>query len=272
MSHSYWAQFYLTLFFPPIVFIFIFLNVIIFSFKPSRLLATTFIPLSIETQVQQSDLAIRGHVIKKRVVYSHDLKMAVTEYYFQVVESMAYDEKNLPKMFEVKVLVPGGHFQGHDYYTVGAPHFNINEEAFVILKKIKDEFWVSNLSLGKYKVLTESDDSSLYLKSSVFTYDKNLNHISGEYVKKLFKFSLNIKNKDKNKNKDKTQNLNKNPIENRSVDKSDNVNSQKMSKLQNGDNSNGHKNSIFEIIILASSLVGFILLLIYFKFKKRNCN
>ena len=123
--------------------VFYILMLSLFSLKIS---ATTFEPITIKTHIKESDALISGEVssienINKDGLISRKISIDLDKWVGFEVESNNVD-----------IYAPGGEIDGTKFHVTGAPKFTIGEKVVVFINLIKDEFWVSNLGLGKYSV------------------------------------------------------------------------------------------------------------------------
>lgn len=137
--------------------------------------AAMFVPVPIERQISEADGYIRGSYqgLSYKKLPTGEV---VSELSFRVSESNGINIKNFLNTKEFKVLIPGGKWQGIVYDVSGAPSFNMGEEVALLLKKEDQNYWISNLSLGKYTLVKKTN--SEFLKSSVFPNHPKLGHIS----------------------------------------------------------------------------------------------
>ncbi|WP_417337161.1 hypothetical protein [Halobacteriovorax marinus] len=147
--------------------LFLFLNVSVFS--------TTFIPLSLDKQLEDANGVLRAKFSSleyKKV--SND--RIITEATFKIVESIGIKQSEIINKNNFKVIYPGGKWQDLDYRVSGAPSFKPNEEALLILKKTSMGYAVKGLGMGKYKII-ETEDGEFY-QSSVFPKHPSLGRIT----------------------------------------------------------------------------------------------
>ena len=144
-------------------------------FNSLKLGATVFKPTSLEGQLQTSDGWAYGKV--HSLSYKKSTSGSVVTVIGLDIYSYSGIEKNEivnPRSF--KIMHPGGSWAGIKYHVFGAPNFIIGEEVIVLLNKLRDGFYVHNLSLGKYKV-TKSG-KSLFVRSAAFPDNHELGELS----------------------------------------------------------------------------------------------
>lgn len=144
--------------------------------------ATTFIRQDIQKQLSDSTAVVYGKYvgqIARRLPNGN----IVTEVSIELVESVGVDERFQRNPREFKAIYPGGEWLGVVHYVTGTPRFKIGEEVVLLLKQNSQGFWVNNLALGKYNVLSKNNDK--FISSSVFPNDSNLGNIDFEKFKKM---------------------------------------------------------------------------------------
>jgi hypothetical protein len=134
--------------------------------------ATTFLPLSIERQVAEAELVIEATFIDKE--YKKINEIVVTEFLFNV-KRFSGNGDGVTDWSKLRVLTPGGVWQGIVYNTFGTPRFDENESYILLLKKNEVGLAFLNLSLGKYNIL--NINGKRYLNSSVFSEHPKLGKI-----------------------------------------------------------------------------------------------
>ncbi len=140
-------------------------------------LATTFIPISFERQIKDSDAIIQGTYVTQFSKKLADGNIA-TEFLFDVEKSQGLKNSELRGYTNFKVLSLGGDWQGETYKVHGAPRFKKNESVILFLKKDKHGYWIQNLSLGKYKL--KQVGTEVLMISSVFPYHPQMGQIKVE--------------------------------------------------------------------------------------------
>jgi len=126
--------------------------------------ATTFLPLPIERQVAEASLVIEASYIGKE--YKKINEIVVTEFTFNV-KRYSGNGDGVNDWSQLKVLSPGGVWEGVVYHTFGTPKFDESEIYVLLLKKNEVGHAFLNLSLGKYNI--ENIAGKRFLSSSVFS-------------------------------------------------------------------------------------------------------
>ena len=142
-----------------------------------------FSPLPFAKQVEEASSAVEVN-LEKSNVFKNALGMIMTEYTFNVLESFNISEDDL-ETHKLKLTMPGGTLNGVTSMIDGAPQFNNGEKSFLLLKKVDSKIYLSNFSLGKYKV--QDLDGMTYYVSEVFPTDQNIGKISKDKMVELMK-------------------------------------------------------------------------------------
>ncbi len=141
----------------------------------SVLMATTFIPLPVEDQIDATDSVVwatnEGKAYKK--LPSGEV---VTEYSFKLHQASGLSEHKVVSPNSFKVLAPGGLWQGRYYQVHGVAEFKQGESALIFLKQTPHGWFVNNLSMGKYSIIEDSE--GIWFKNSVFPDHPKLGLVS----------------------------------------------------------------------------------------------
>ena len=138
--------------------------------------ATSFIPVSVEVQLKESDAVVYG--IYKGHIFKKGQSGILTVASFQVNKIAGIKHNELINKNEILVNYPGGEW-GNTVYTVhGTPSFTMGEEVILLLNKSGDGLTLHNLSLGKYNIITK--DGIKKVVSSVFPTHAQFGEISFE--------------------------------------------------------------------------------------------
>jgi hypothetical protein len=180
-----------------------FLRFLVCVFSLSSL-ATTFIPISIERQIKDSDAVIQG-VYKTSFYKKLPNGMIVTQNEFSIEYSEGIKQSEMRNFKNFTVLSPGGTWQGETTKVQGAPRFKKEEQVVLFLKKSEQGYWIQNLSLGKYEV--KKMGTKEIIVSSVFPYhpkmgqmkkDKFYNLVKQVKGKSMQPFTINYEKTRKN--------------------------------------------------------------------------
>ena len=117
------------------------------TFVISGTYGTTFSPVSLKTQLEQSDAIVKG-VVNSQSHEEHPVFGIMTkveiipEQYFGVVSGED----------SIYVYYPGGKSDSHNIQIAGSPVLTVGEKVVVLLNEQDERLWISNLGLGKYSV------------------------------------------------------------------------------------------------------------------------
>lgn len=143
--------------------------------------ATIILPLPFEKQVEEATSAVEVKLANSRV-FKNNSGITMTEYSFDVMESYNLSNDDLENQ-QLKLAMPGGTYDGMTSMVDGAPVFRKDERSFLLLKKIESQIYLSNFSLGKYKV--EVHEGKSYYVSEVFPTDHTIGKISKDEMLQL---------------------------------------------------------------------------------------
>ncbi len=141
------------------------ITIMLVGLLPILVFATTFRPVSLETQLKDSNMALHGNYIGKSYKKLSSGQI-VTIAKFKIIKIAGIEQSELINKNEFSVIYPGGEWEGIVHHIYGAPKFKENEEVFLVLNRLKNGFWLHNLSLGKYRI--EKKGRIKTLVSSVF--------------------------------------------------------------------------------------------------------
>lgn len=151
--------------------------------------ATTFRKLPLEQMIDESSSAAEVRLVSKKTMMN-TMGMIMTEHSFQILESYNL-EKNDYDGEILKLTLTGGTINGVTSYIDGAPEFSPGERSFLLLKKLEGRMYLSNFTLGKYRVIEE--DGKIFYVSSVFPNDPEMGKVNKdrmiELIKEKFKIS-----------------------------------------------------------------------------------
>lgn len=137
---------------------------VLFLFSKGSL-AATFIPISYDEQIRNSDAIV--HAVYKGKAYKKlGEGEVVTVNSFTLKGSSGISHSGLINKNDFKVITPGGVWDNHTYKLSGSPEFKDGEEVVLFLKKTGAGFSVMNLSLGKYTI--EEEGQEKYIRNAVF--------------------------------------------------------------------------------------------------------
>ncbi len=145
--------------------------------------ATIFSPLPFDRQVEEATSGTEARLSSSRVFKNADGAI-MTEYSFDVLEAYNLSNDDLENK-QLKLVMPGGTYDGVTSMIDGAPQFKVGEKAFLLLKKIESKIYLSNFTLGKFKI--QNYQGKTYYVSEVFPMDPNIGRISKEKMLDLMK-------------------------------------------------------------------------------------
>jgi hypothetical protein len=147
--------------------------------------ATTFIPMSYEEQIKNSDAVVHA-TFKGKAYKKLDEGNIVTVNSFVLEGSSGISHSALINKNDFKIISPGGVWNGRTYLTNGSPSFKEGEEVVLFLKKSNTGYRVMNLSLGKYSI--EEEAGVKYLRNSVFPVHPRMKRIKLEKLQERLTF------------------------------------------------------------------------------------
>ena len=135
--------------------------------------ATTFQAMPLEKLVEESSGAAEVE-LKEKKSFMNKMGLILTEYTFNVGESYNVESGDLDGDL-LKITMTGGTVNGVTSFIDGAPEFVVGEKSFLLLKKIESKIYISNFTLGKYKI--QEDAGQIYYVSSVFPNDSDIGKV-----------------------------------------------------------------------------------------------
>lgn len=151
-------------------------------------MATTFRVMPLEKLIEESSSGAEVE-LKSKKIFKNKAGMIMTDFSFKVTEGFNIDESDLNG--EVLTLtMSGGSLDGVTSYIDGAPEFAIGEKSFLLLKKIGSKNYLSNFTMGKYKI-EESDGQTFYV-STVFPYDSDLGRVKKDRMVDLMRMKFKV--------------------------------------------------------------------------------
>lgn len=150
--------------------------------------ATTFQSMPLEKLIEESNGAAEVE-LKDKKSFMNKMGMILTEYIFNVGESYNVDNSDLDGEF-LKITMTGGTVNGVTSFIDGAPEFLIGEKSFLLLKKIESKIYISNFTLGKYKI--EEKDGKVFYVSSVFPNDSDIGVVKKDRMIEMIKLKYKI--------------------------------------------------------------------------------
>lgn len=146
-------------------------------------MATTFQKMPLDKLIEDSHAAAEVS-LKEKKSYMNKMGVIMTDYIFNLGESYNILDTDLEGEF-LKVSLIGGSVDGVTSYIDGAPEFAVGEKAFLLLKKIESKIYISNFTMGKYKI--EEVSGQKYYVSSVFPMDSDIGRVKKERMIEVIK-------------------------------------------------------------------------------------
>jgi hypothetical protein len=157
----------------------------IYSFKT---FATTFQTMPLEQLIEESSSGAEVE-LKSKKTFMNKAGMIMTDFSFKVTEGYNVGESDMNDEI-LTITMSGGSLNGITSYIDGAPEFSIGEKSFLLLKKIQSKLYLSNFTMGKYKI--EESEGQIYYISSVFPNDPDLGKVTKERMVDLMKMKFKV--------------------------------------------------------------------------------
>jgi hypothetical protein len=167
------------------IFYILILGLFLLTFKT---FATTFRPMPLDKLIEESNMAAEVE-LKSKKSFMNDMGLIFTEYTFGINDSFNLPASDLDGEF-LKLTMTGGTVDGVTSYIDSAPEFAVGEKSFLLLKKIESKIYLSNFTMGKYKI--EEKDGQVFYVSSVFPADAELGKVKKEKMVELVKLKFKI--------------------------------------------------------------------------------
>jgi hypothetical protein len=151
-------------------------------------MATTFRTMPLEKLIEESSSGAEVE-LKSKKTFMNKTGLIMTEFTFGILDSYALETSDLDGEF-LKLTMAGGTLDGVTSYIEGAPEFQVGEKSFLLLKKIESKIYLSNFTMGKYKI--ENVEGQSYYVSSVFPADQELGRVKKEKMVELMKSKFKI--------------------------------------------------------------------------------
>jgi hypothetical protein len=151
-------------------------------------MATSFQLMPLEQLVEESSSGAEVE-LKDKKTFVNKVGMIMTDFSFKVIDGYNISDDDLNGEL-LTITMSGGTLNGITSYIDGAPEFAIGEKSFLLLKKIESKLYLSNFTMGKYKI--EKSENQIYYVSSVFPYDADLGRVKKERMVDLMKMKFRI--------------------------------------------------------------------------------
>lgn len=157
----------------------------IVSFKS---MATTFQVMPLEQLIEEASSGAEVE-LKSKKMFKNNMGMIMTDYSFQVIEGHNVSDSDM-KNDLLTITMSGGTVDGVTSYIDGAPDFAIGERSFLLLKKIESKMYLSNFTMGKYKI--EQSEGQTFYVSSVFPYDSDIGKVKKDRMIDMMKLKFKV--------------------------------------------------------------------------------
>jgi hypothetical protein len=162
-------------------------------FSISSVVATTFQVMPLEQLVSESNAAAEVE-LKEKKSFMTPMGMIQTTFKFIVHESYNLSDSDLESEL-LAITMTGGTVGNLTSFIDGAPDFSVGEKTFLLLKKQDTKIYISNFTMGKYKVLEY--EGQKYYVSSVFPADRDIGRVKKERMVELIKEKFKLSTSDK---------------------------------------------------------------------------
>lgn len=159
-----------------------FLALVYFSLSLS-LEATTFQPVSTETQIKEADGIIIGQYLRSKSLRLEDGSIA-TQMFFKMEKEYGL-RSDFFGLDEVIVHYPGGTIDGETTQVVGVPKFVIGEKIALYTKSSDNRYWGMNLGFGSYRVINYGKD--VLLVNTIFPDNSQIGQVKLQEFERLVK-------------------------------------------------------------------------------------
>lgn len=152
--------------------------------------ATTFRLVPLDKLVEEASSAAEVK-LKEKKSYMNKMGMIMTDYVFQILESYNLENSDLEGEY-LKITLIGGSVNGVTSYIESAPEFEIGEKSFLLLKRIESRIYLSNFTMGKFKI--EESEGKIFYISSVFPKDPDIGRVGKERMIEMVKSKFKLVN------------------------------------------------------------------------------
>ena len=159
-------------------------TILAFSLFSLNTWPTLFIPVSIRTQVKDSDSLVRG-IYKSESYRKNKIGQVYTVAVFDINESANIDNQNSNHGKEIEVNYLGGKWGDITTYVFGTPQFSLGKEYVLLLNKKEDGHWIHNMSLGTFSLIKNGKIDEVV--STVFPHHKQYGKITYSELKDILK-------------------------------------------------------------------------------------
>ena len=162
----------------------------------ANVFGTTFVPISIKTQINEANSIVYGEVLSKEPETNEE-GLVVTKFVLKLDRWIGLENFEGK---ELSVFTPGGKLKEQVVEIPGAAKMNLGEKVMLLLGKDETEnYWVKNLGLGKYSA--KKIGNGIVLVNQVFPMDPKIGQIRMErfvgLAERLKKQEFKVRFKDK---------------------------------------------------------------------------
>ena len=157
--------------------------------------ATSFQRAPLSKLVEESHAAAEVE-LKEKKSFMNKSGVIMTDYIFNLGEAYNLSDADFEGK-SLKITMMGGTVNGVTSFIDGAPEFTVGEKSFLLLKKIESKIYISNFTMGKYKI--EEKEGKTYYVSSVFPMDAEMGRVAKERMIDLVKTKFKTTNIDDQK-------------------------------------------------------------------------
>lgn len=143
--------------------------------------STTFIPVSIEKQIESSSSAAIVELTGSKT-YKNQENRITTEYVFKIINYFGSTE-NFENKTELRFSLPGGSLNGVRTVVADAPEFKKNVPVFVLLKEVDSKIFLSNFTMGKFNLVNIQGEE--YFVNDVYPKMENVGRVKKSKMMKL---------------------------------------------------------------------------------------
>lgn len=148
--------------------------------------ATMFQAIPLEQLIEESSSAAEVE-LKSKKSYKNKHGTIMTDFSFNVIEGFNLSGDDVVGNV-LRITMSGGTIDGITSFIDSAPEFTEGEKSFLLFKKIESRLYLSNFSMGKYKI--ENVHDQIYYISTVFPFDKDLGVVKKERMVDLMKMKF----------------------------------------------------------------------------------
>ena len=170
-----------------------YLKILSLALVSSICYSTTFVPLTIKSQVKSSEAIVEGEVIS--IESERHNEMIVSKVSIRANKWLGLESDT----GHFDLYYPGGKLAGEIQRIDGSPQFEIGEKVVVFAKSDQNKVWISNLGLGKFSLKNLGKEKILV--NQIFPSYPEVGQIPLKSFYKLVEYVKNDKFKERFKDK-----------------------------------------------------------------------